>query len=76
MWSISLKHSKEKHFAQFPLELPRKIIQAFCPKDGIVLDPFGGSGTTGIAAQQLHRKSIMVELNPEFCSLMKARFLQ
>ena len=74
MWTIPLQHSKEKHFAQFPLELPKKIIQAFCPKDGIVLDPFGGSGTTGIAAQELNRKSIMIELNPEFCSLMKKRF--
>jgi len=75
LWQISLQHSKEKHFAQFPLELPKKIIKAFCPSDGIVLDPFGGSGTTGLAAQELHRKSIMIELNPEFCSLMEKRFL-
>ena len=74
MWEISLKHSKEKHFAQFPLELPDKIIQAFCPKDGVVLDTFAGSGTTGLAAIKNNVKSIMIELNPEFCKLMETRF--
>ena len=74
MWEISLKHSKEKHFAQFPLELPDKIIKAFCPKDGVVLDPFAGSGTTGLAAMKNQVKSIMIELNSEFCDIMKKRF--
>ena len=74
MWSINLQHSKEKHFAQFPIELPKKIIQAFCPENGLVVDTFAGSGTTGLAAKELNRKSIMIELNPIFCSLMEKRF--
>ena len=74
MWEIPLAHSKVKHFAQFPLELPDKIIKSFCHKDGIVLDTFAGSGTTGLAAIKNNVKSIMIELNPEFCELMKGRF--
>jgi len=76
MWEIPLQHSKEKHFAQFPLELPDKIIRAFCPEDGIVLDTFAGSGTTGLAAIKNNVKSIMIELNPEFCELMEKRFTE
>mgnify|MGYP000125513455 CR=1 FL=1 len=75
MWEITLKHSKEKHFAVFPIELPEKIIQGFCPPDGIVLDTFAGSGTTGIAAMKKNIKSIMIELNPKFCEIMKKRFI-
>ena len=74
MWNISLKHSKEKHFAAFPLELPEKIIDGFCPPDGIVLDTFAGSGTTGVAAMNKKVKSIMIELNPEYCGIMEKRF--
>ena len=74
MWNISLQHSKEKHFAAFPLELPEKIIDGFCPLDGIVLDTFAGSGTTGVAAMNKKVKSIMIELNPEFCDIMEKRF--
>ena len=74
LWEISLTHSKEKHFAQFPIELPDRIIKGFCPKDGIVLDTFAGSGTTGISATKNGVKSIMIEINPEFCEIMKKRF--
>jgi DNA modification methylase len=74
MWNISLKHSKEKHFAAFPPELPEKIIDGFCPPDGIVLDTFAGSGTTGVAAMNKKVKSIMIELNPEYCGIMEKRF--
>ena len=74
MWEIPLQQSTVKHFAQFPIDLPDKIIKAFCPKDGIVLDTFAGSGTTGLAAIKNNVKSIMIELNPEFCKLMKERF--
>lgn len=74
MWSINLVHSKEKHFAAFPIELPIKIINAFCPPDGILLDPFAGSGTTGLAAMQCNIKSIMIELNPDYCEIMTKRF--
>ena len=74
LWSIPLKHEKGiEHFAMFPIELPLKIITAFCPPDGIVMDPFAGSGTTGLAAKSLHHSSILIELNPEFVELIEKR---
>ena len=74
MWDIPLQHSKEKHFAQFPMELPTRILRGFCPPGGVVLDTFAGSGTTGLAAMKQGVQSIMIELNPEFSELMKTRF--
>src|SRR3989338_7294673 len=47
IWEIPLEKLKESHFAIFPTELPKRIIKASCPTNGIVLDPFAGSGTTG-----------------------------
>jgi len=73
MWSIPLEKLKETHFAIFPTELPKKIIKAFCPEEGIVLDPFAGSGTTGRAARMLGRKSILIDINPEYKEIMERR---
>jgi DNA modification methylase len=74
VWDIPVEHSKERHFAQFPTELPRRLIRGFCPPNGIVLDPFAGSGTTGLVAMEQGVSSIMIELNPEYVSLMEKRF--
>jgi len=73
LWSIPLERFPEVHFSIFPTELPRKIIQAFCPPDGIVLDPFAGSGTTGKAAMELGRKSILIDISPAYEKLIKKR---
>lgn len=74
MWSIPLKHERGiEHFAMFPLELPLKILQVFCPPNGIVLDPFAGSGTTGLAALSLNLKCILIEMNPEFIEIIRTR---
>ncbi len=72
-WSIPLEKIQENHFAIFPLELPKRVISAFCPKDGIVLDPFAGSGTTGKAARELKRKSILIDINKNYLKIMKNR---
>ncbi len=58
--------SKLKHFAMFPSLIPEFFIRCGCPDNGIVLDPFMGSGTTGIAAKRLGRKYIGFELNKEY----------
>jgi len=50
VWSIKLQPLPEAHFATFPEELVRKCIEAGCPENGVVLDPFAGSGTTGKVA--------------------------
>ena len=49
------------------------LIELGCPPDGVVLDPFAGSGTTCIAAQKLVRKYIGIEINPEYCSIAQSR---
>jgi DNA modification methylase len=49
---------------------------AGCPENGIVLDPFAGSGTTGKVAEELGRNSILIELNPKYISYIKERTAQ
>ncbi|MBS3056974.1 MAG: site-specific DNA-methyltransferase [Candidatus Aenigmarchaeota archaeon] len=73
MWEIPTAKLKDAHFAVFPEELPRRIIKACCPIDGIVLDPFAGSGTTGKVSRELHRKSILIEINPKYIEIIKKR---
>ena len=54
------------HFATFPPKLIEPCIKAGCPEGGTVLDPFAGSGTTGMVAQRLSRRAILIDLNPEY----------
>tara|TARA_R100001015_G_C4580596_1_gene137136 strand:- start:48 stop:878 length:831 start_codon:yes stop_codon:yes gene_type:complete len=75
VWTVNTKPYKEAHFATFPKKLIRPCIQAGCPKGGVVLDPFGGSGTTAEVANGLGRDAILCELNPEYCELIKKRLL-
>jgi DNA modification methylase len=76
VWSIPTRPYPAAHFAVFPIELPLRCIQAGCRPDGIVLDPFSGSGTTGAAARRLGRKYIGVDLNPAYHDLARERFTQ
>lgn len=62
----------EEHNAVFPIELPSYFISSFAKSS--VLDLFGGSGTTLIAAEQLHRKCYMMELDPHYCDVIIARW--
>jgi adenine-specific DNA methylase len=61
------------HFAVFPEELIRPCILAGCPPDGKVIDPFAGSGTTGVVAEELGRNAILVELNPVYVAMQRER---
>jgi hypothetical protein len=63
----------EAHFATFPPALIEPCILAGCPKGGIVLDPFGGAGTTGLVADRLGRNAILIELNPEYAAMAERR---
>ena len=62
-----------KHPAIFPEFIIGELIKLLCPKDGIVLDPFIGSGTTAIAAKKLGRKYIGIDINPEYIKYAKER---
>ena len=73
VWTITTKPCKEAHFATFPKDLIEPCIKAGCPEGGVVLDPFGGSGTTGIVAKSLNRTAILIELNPEYIEISKNR---
>jgi DNA modification methylase len=73
VWSINTAPTSDKHFAQFPRGLVRTCILAGCPLGGTVLDPFGGSGTTGLVAGELQRDAVLIELNPEYAVLARRR---
>lgn len=62
-----------KHPATFPLALPHWFIRLFTDEGDIVLDPFAGSGTTLVAARSLNRNGIGIDINHEYCSLIKER---
>ena len=66
VWTVPTQPYKGAHFATFPLGLIDPCIKAGCPKDGIVIDPFMGSGTTGIAAIRNECRFIGIELNEEY----------
>ncbi|MFF4415674.1 DNA-methyltransferase [Streptosporangium sp. NPDC001559] len=75
VWSISTRPLKAAHFAAFPVDIPLRAIVAGCRSGGTVLDPFAGSGTTGIAARQLGRRFRGIELSPVYCELARERLL-
>lgn len=73
VWSISAQPFPGDHPATMPPELARRCILAGCPEDGVVLDPFAGSGTTLMVARQLGRKSVGIELNPRDVDTIRGR---
>ena len=73
VWTIPTKPFKEAHFAVFPPDLIEPCILAGCPAGGVVLDPFMGSGTTGMVAAMHQRNFIGFELNPEYCKMAEKR---
>lgn len=73
VWHINTVPYKGGHFAAYPPKLAERCILAGCPRGGIVLDPFFGSGTTGLAAVKNDRRYIGIELNAKYCELAKER---
>jgi DNA modification methylase len=73
VWSVSTEAYSGAHFATFPSGLIKPCILAGCPVGGTCLDPFGGSGTTGMVALELGRKAILIELNPAYVEMQKQR---
>lgn len=61
------------HFAAFPMEWPRRIILGWSPSDGVVVDPFGGTGTTALVASMLGRRGISVDMSADYCRLAQWR---
>ena len=73
VWTIATQPYPEAHFATFPEELPSRCIRAGSAPGDTVLDPFGGSGTTGAIAVGLGRAAILCELNPAYIELARQR---
>ena len=73
VWIINTVPFKGGHYAAYPPMLVETCLLAGCPEGGIVLDPFMGSGTTGMVAKQLDRHYVGIELNPEYTELAYAR---
>lgn len=77
VWTIATQPFSEAHFATFPVALPERCIQAGCKPGGTVLDPFSGSGTTGLAAARHGRKYVGIDLNRDYLDLsLRARLAQ
>ena len=73
VWTVTTKPFKGAHFATFPPDLIEPCILAGCPEGGVVLDPFGGAGTTGLVAKRHGRNAILCELNPDYAEMAKNR---
>jgi DNA modification methylase len=73
VWTVNTKPFKGAHFAVFPEELIEPCILAGAPADGIVLDPFMGSGTTAAMALRLGRQYLGCELNEDYKPLQDSR---
>ena len=76
VWTLTLQPHHEKHIAMFPEKLITPMIKAGCPENGIVCDPFLGSGTTAVAAKYLKRNFIGIELSEKYCEIARQRLRQ
>lgn len=71
--SIPLVGKNKGHPAVFPIDLPLFFIKLLCPQEGLVVDPFAGSGTTGIAALSANRRCVLIDNNPDYCQTALGR---
>ena len=76
VWSINTQPFPGAHFAVFPQELARRAIVAGCKPGGTVLDPFSGSGTTGLVAQQNGRKYVGIDISADYLKMSLETRLQ
>jgi len=71
--NIATRPHKFAHFAVYPESLIEPLIKAGCPEGGTVLDPFAGSGTTGVVAKKLNRDAILIEISEKYVEIIKRR---
>jgi DNA modification methylase len=76
VWRVATQPFEGAHFAVFPPKLIRPCVLAGCPFGGTILDPFGGSGTTALVAEELGRHAILIELNDQYMHLARERTAQ
>jgi site-specific DNA-methyltransferase (cytosine-N4-specific) len=76
VWTIPTEPTPDAHFATFPRKLVEPCILAGCPLGGVVLDPFGGSGTVGRVAEDLGRRWLLFDLNPSYAQIARRKTAQ
>lgn len=69
VWTVPTQPFAAAHFAVMPLALAQHCVLAGCRPGGTVLDPFSGSGTTGLAAQRAGRRYVGIDINAEYLDL-------
>lgn len=74
--SLALVGKNRGHPAVFPTDLPLFFIKLLCPENGLVIDPFAGSGSTGLAALALNRRCILIDNNAHYCQVALNRLRQ
>lgn len=73
VWTIAASSFPGSHFATFPKKLIVTPVLAGCPSGGLVMDPFCGSGTTGVVALANNRRFLGIELNPAYVKMANSR---
>ena len=76
VWELKKESKNEFHPTQKPVELPERAMKNSSKENDIVLDLFGGSGSTMVAAQQLNRKARLMEFDPKYCQVIVDRMLK
>lgn len=76
VWTVATEPTPDAHFATFPRKLITPCILAGCPVGGVVLDPFGGSGTVGRVAEDLGRRWVLFDLSPAYADIAKNKTAQ
>ncbi|ONH34208.1 hypothetical protein BL254_17435 [Protofrankia sp. BMG5.30] len=74
VWTLPTRPTPAEHPPAFPLEIPLRCIAAGCPPGGVVLDPFSGAGTTGLAAHRLGRTYLGIDRNPAYHRFFRRAF--
>ncbi len=73
VWTLRSVHRNDRHEAEFPEELAKRVIRLFSPRDGTVIDPFVGSGTTVAVAQKLGRTWLGIDADPRSAAIARER---
>ena len=73
LWTFAPEKNIKSHPAPFPIELPRRCIEMLTYKKDLILDPFMGSGTVGVACERLDRDFIGIEISKEYYEIAKYR---
>jgi hypothetical protein len=74
--SLALVGKNRGHPAVFPVDLPLFFIKLLCPPDGLVVDPFAGSGSTGLAAISQNRRCVLIDNNEVYCKTAQRRLIE